>query len=79
MNIYRVEKGVDVLEKAYGLLYVGYTIKQVARRLFPWAKIQIDEEFYEENGPEESQEDVFSRAMDADNGLYHDTSHRRPH
>ena len=71
VNIYRVEDGGDVLEKAYGLMYVGYTIKQVAQKLFPWAKIQIDEDFYEENGPEESEEDAFSRAMDADNGIYH--------
>ncbi len=72
VNIYRVEKGVDVLDKAYGLMYVGYTIKQVAQRLFPWATIQVDEEFYEENGPEESEEDALSRAIDADNGVFHE-------
>jgi hypothetical protein len=72
VNIYRVEKGADVLEKAYGLMYVGYTIKQVAQRLFPWAQIQIDEDFYEEHGPEESEEDELSRAIDADNGVYYE-------
>jgi hypothetical protein len=69
VNIYRVEDGVDVLDKAYGLMYVGYTIKQVAQRLFPWAKIQIEEDFYEENGPEESEEEALSRATAADNGI----------
>ncbi len=70
VNIYRVDEGLDVLDQAYGLMYVGYTIKQVAQRLFPWVKIQIDEDFYEENGPEESVEEALSRATAADNGIY---------
>lgn len=70
VNIYRVERGVNVLDKAYGLMYTGYTIKQVARRLFPWATIQIDEEFYEEHAPEEDEIDALSRAVDAEHDIY---------
>lgn len=36
VNIYTAdEHGHNVLSKAYGIMYTGYTIKQVAQRLFP--------------------------------------------
>jgi hypothetical protein len=51
-------------------MYTGYKIKQVAQRLFPWANIQIDEDFYEAREPEEDWRDALSRAADEDNGIF---------
>jgi hypothetical protein len=70
VNIYVIDKdGTPRLSRAYGVMYTGYKVEQVAQRLFPWARIQIDEEFYEERKPEEDWRDALSRAADEDNGI----------
>lgn len=70
VEIYVIDDAGNVtLTRSSGLIYVGYSIKQVARRIFPRADIHIDEEFYEANEPEESLEERLSRATAIDNGI----------
>jgi Domain of unknown function (DUF4365) len=70
VDIYVIDDaGNETLTRSSALMYVGYNVKQLAQRIFPWADIHIDEEFYEQNAPEESLEERLSRASARDNGI----------
>lgn len=64
------EDGNETLSQDWGVMYTGFDIKGLAESLFPWARFGIDEEFYEEHAPEESEWERFSRAQDEDNGIF---------
>ncbi|MCG8527026.1 MAG: DUF4365 domain-containing protein [Opitutales bacterium] len=43
------ESGNEILEQEWFQIYTGYTIEELARVLFPWADVFVDEEFFENN------------------------------
>jgi hypothetical protein len=61
--------GNETLSQEWDVFYTGLDIKGLAESLFPWAQVGIDEEFYEEHAPEESEWEKFARAQDEDNGI----------
>lgn len=70
------DEGDEVLSRKWNIMYVGYDIPEVAQKLFPWANISIDEDFYEEHAVEDDSEDYIrmslQRATDEDNGIFHE-------
>lgn len=50
--------------------YTGYDIKELAERLFPWASVRVDQDFYEENDEfKPTSHDLLMAAIDEDNGI----------
>lgn len=55
---------------AWQFWYTGYDIKEVAEKLFPWASVRVDEDFYDEHDEfKPTERDLLLMAMDEDNGI----------
>jgi len=49
------ENGNEILSQDWFQFYTGYSMPELAEALFPWATVEMDEDFYEENAAEESE------------------------
>jgi hypothetical protein len=64
------DKGKQDVVKEWFVHFVGYGMKELVEKLFPWATARVDQEFYDENDEyEESWEERRARATDLDNGF----------
>jgi hypothetical protein len=62
------EEGVESPAINWFQFYVGYGMKELAEKLFPWAVASVDEEFYDENSDMDRDSDQLSLAGDDEDG-----------
>ncbi|REC47569.1 DUF4365 domain-containing protein [Chryseobacterium pennipullorum] len=52
--------GEESLHKKWGIAYAGYSNEEILQKIFPWADLQVDNDFYQENLNEESLRDMYN-------------------
>lgn len=48
------DDGVDEIQQDYHICYTGYSVEGLAKSLFPWCEVHVDEEYYEYHEERES-------------------------